>query len=388
MHDLRLIGVHDDGVHLLLVASDGTRYRLPLDEALRAAARRDRPRLGQLQIEIEGGLRPRDVQALIRAGMPSAEVAERAGWTMEKVAKYEGPILAEREYIAGLARATTVRGRTGAASLAVRVAERMASREVRGDSLDWDAWRKDGSEWVVTASFTAGGRARVATWAYDVRSRSLTARDDEARWLTEDPPIADPVEARKAAPVYDVEAEGGITSLRSRRRGSATADLAASMRESSGARARKLTPPRPAVEAVVLPLLTGEGAPLTEAGGEGPAIEDTVDPAVAANDEASGGENRPVTDLHPLADPEFDAGLEAGLDAGLEAGLDADPALEGPMTAVTEPHKEPTAPAPDEPRSRPGRHSHSARAALTQERLRQAWDVHVFGPGRDDVDLP
>ncbi|MEI2825424.1 MAG: septation protein SepH [Dermatophilaceae bacterium] len=144
MHDLRLIGVHDDGVHLLLVASDGTRYRLPLDEALRAAARRDRPRLGQLQIEIEGGLRPRDVQALIRAGMPSAEVAERAGWTMEKVAKYEGPILAEREYIAGLARATTVRGRTGAASLAVRVAERMASREVRGDSLDWDAWRKDG----------------------------------------------------------------------------------------------------------------------------------------------------------------------------------------------------------------------------------------------------
>ena len=63
MQDLRLIGVQDDGGHLILVSRDGDRYRLPLDEALRAAARRDRPRLGQLQIQIDGGLRPRDVQA-------------------------------------------------------------------------------------------------------------------------------------------------------------------------------------------------------------------------------------------------------------------------------------------------------------------------------------
>ena len=67
MQDLRLIGVHEDGQHLLLADADGGRYRLALDEALRAAARRDRPRLGQLQIEIDGGLRPREVQALIRS---------------------------------------------------------------------------------------------------------------------------------------------------------------------------------------------------------------------------------------------------------------------------------------------------------------------------------
>jgi len=44
MQDLRLIGVHEDGVHLLLADDEGNRYQLPLDESLRAAARRDRPK--------------------------------------------------------------------------------------------------------------------------------------------------------------------------------------------------------------------------------------------------------------------------------------------------------------------------------------------------------
>jgi len=32
MQDLRLIGVHEDGQHLLLADPEGNRYRLPLDE--------------------------------------------------------------------------------------------------------------------------------------------------------------------------------------------------------------------------------------------------------------------------------------------------------------------------------------------------------------------
>ena len=96
MQDLQLIGVHEDGDHLLLSGGEGGRFRIRVDEPLRAAIRRDRPRLGQLQIEIDGGLRPRDVQALIRAGASAEEAASRAGWSVEKVHRYEGPILAER----------------------------------------------------------------------------------------------------------------------------------------------------------------------------------------------------------------------------------------------------------------------------------------------------
>ena len=94
MQDLQLIGVHEDGEHLLLTGADGERFQMPIDDALRAAIRRDRPHLGQLQIEVDGGLRPREVQALIRAGASSQDAATRAGWTIEKVHRYEGPILA------------------------------------------------------------------------------------------------------------------------------------------------------------------------------------------------------------------------------------------------------------------------------------------------------
>ena len=79
MDDLTLVGVHEDGEHLLLVDGSGSRHRLKVDEALRAAVRRDRARLGQLQIEMENRLRPREIQARIRAGESAEEVAAAAG---------------------------------------------------------------------------------------------------------------------------------------------------------------------------------------------------------------------------------------------------------------------------------------------------------------------
>src|SRR5450759_1969271 len=114
MQDLQLIGVHEDGEHLLLSGDEGARFRMRVDEQLRTAVRHDRPRLAQQQIEIDGGLRPRDVQALIRAGASAEEAAERAGWPVDKVHRYEGPILAEREHVAGLARTARLRARNGA----------------------------------------------------------------------------------------------------------------------------------------------------------------------------------------------------------------------------------------------------------------------------------
>src|SRR3712207_3118540 len=113
MDDLTLVGVHDDGEHLLLVDGAGMRHRLKVDEALRAAVRRDRARLGQLQIEMEGRLRPRDIQARIRAGETAEQVAAAAGVPVEHVRRYEGPVLAEREFVARQAREVRVRRATG-----------------------------------------------------------------------------------------------------------------------------------------------------------------------------------------------------------------------------------------------------------------------------------
>lgn len=257
MKDLRLIGVHEDGEHVLLSDAEGTRYRVPLDEALRAAARRDRPRLGQLQIEIDGGLRPRDVQALIRAGLSTEEVADRAGWTVEKVQRFEGPVLAEREYIANQARAVVVgTGRPNARqggsapaeqTLGSRADERFKTRGVQAELVRWDSQRLDDGRWTVMASFPAGGRERVASWTFDPRLKSLLSGNDEARWLSEDgssdsaiptPHVASG--SRPSSAVFDVEASGGVEEESRRGRAEAEADepidLMAAMRDQSSRR--------------------------------------------------------------------------------------------------------------------------------------------------------
>lgn len=213
MHDLTLIGVHEDGEHLLLSDSSGARFRLPLDEALRAAARKDRPRLGQLQIEIDGGLRPREVQALIRQGLSAEDVAGRSGWTIEKVRRFEGPVLAEREWIAIKAQGTSI-ARDGAPhpTLRERTLERFRTRGVETDQIHWDSARLDSGQWVVTVSFPAGGRQRSASWRYDPATGALRAQNDDARWLGEDDhigqvPAPHQVEgARPGDEVFDVTA--------------------------------------------------------------------------------------------------------------------------------------------------------------------------------------
>ncbi len=247
MQDLRLVGVHEDGQHLLLAGDDGARFRLPLDETLRAAARRDRPRLGQLQIELDGGLRPREVQALIRAGLSAEEVADRAGWSVDKVRRYEGPVLAEREHVAELARAVRMRGhgRGTDEPLSTRVAHRLTGRGVDPASASWDAARDPEGRWSVLVLFSAGGRERTATWQFDVPARTVTARDDEARWLSEDdadqsgpiPSPHQPTPSSAPTTVYDVESDGGLSgAARARRRPQEPIDLMAAMRESSRSR--------------------------------------------------------------------------------------------------------------------------------------------------------
>lgn len=253
MQDLQLIGVHEDGEHLLLSGGEGGRFRIRVDEPLRAAIRRDRPRLGQLQIEIDGGLRPRDVQALIRAGASAEEAASRAGWSVEKVHRYEGPILAEREHVTGLAREARLRGHSGggnngnAPTLSARVAERLKGRGVDATGVSWDSWRAEDGPWTVVLTFAAGGRQRQASWSFDPADRTVSAVDDEARWLSEAEQLAKgplPAPHLSSSPerptqVYDVEAEGGLRTAAPTQHHDEPLDLMTAMRERSNARARR-----------------------------------------------------------------------------------------------------------------------------------------------------
>ncbi|GAA3820530.1 septation protein SepH [Cellulomonas soli] len=204
MGELELVGLHEDGEHLVLSAPDGTRFRVRIDEALRAAVRRDRPQLEQLRAQGAGALSPREIQTRIRAGATAQEVADDADLAVEQVRRYEGPVLAEREYVADQARATRVGRDAGAPLLGDLVTDRLAARGVDLDTLAWDAAREGAHPWVVLARFTVGDTERVARWTFDSAKRTVVADEDEARWLSETELADEPVARRHLSAVRDV----------------------------------------------------------------------------------------------------------------------------------------------------------------------------------------
>jgi hypothetical protein len=188
MQNLRLLGVSDDGSRLLLEGPDGADYALPLDERVHAAMRGDRARLGQLQIELENQLTPREIQARIRAGQTSEEIAVASQVPVERIRRFEGPVLQERWHIAELAKTTNVRRVTDASAhpMSDLVVERLAARGVDTEVLEWDARRREDGRWAVRLDYSHGGRERSATWLFDHQRRTLEPHDDEASWLTAD----------------------------------------------------------------------------------------------------------------------------------------------------------------------------------------------------------
>ncbi len=195
MPELRVVAVSNDGTRLVLKAADSTEYTLPIDERLRAAVRNDRARLNQIEIEVESHLRPRDIQARIRAGASAEEVAQLAGIPVDRVRRFEGPVLAERAFMAERARKTPVRrpGENTGPQLGEAVQERLTLRGAEKDSVQWDSWRRDDGTWEVLLVYRVAGEPHSASWTYDPPRRLVVAVDDEARSLigeSEDLPAA------------------------------------------------------------------------------------------------------------------------------------------------------------------------------------------------------
>lgn len=212
MRELELDGIHDDGEHVLLVDSDGERYTLRIDRALRAAVRSDRPALNMIQADDAAPLRPREIQAMLRSGRSAEDISEASEIPLEHVRRYEGPVLAEREWTAQRARVFPV-GRGGPSLLDV-VTERLAAREATGDTA-WDAWRRQDGTWTLELSFSAGGRTRQAHWVADLDNRSVSPVDDEARWISDEDAPPEPARGRGRlqavkSSVYDLEADGSL----------------------------------------------------------------------------------------------------------------------------------------------------------------------------------
>lgn len=186
MRVLRLVAISDDGTHLILHGDgDDTPMSLPMDERLHAAIRGDRARFGQLEIQMDSQLRPRDIQARVRSGESVESVAAAAGVPLDRVMRFAGPVLAEREHISGRAQQALIR-RVGGHDTPNRplqesVAEWVSSYDVDPETIVWDAWRRDDGRWVVSAGWQVQEKDLEAQFTFDPTGRSVVPENDEAR---------------------------------------------------------------------------------------------------------------------------------------------------------------------------------------------------------------
>ena len=181
MQDLRVIGVENGA--LLVAADDGERYRIPIDEVLQSKLRQSQPEPGNGR-----KLAPREIQAHIRAGMSAQDVSSITGVPLEYIKKFEGPVLAEREFVVESALAVPVLAAEldpskEAVTFGTVIRERLHELGAVGER--WASWKEMASGWVVKLSFTANQIDHDARWSFDPRKLALAPLNSEAIQLSQ-----------------------------------------------------------------------------------------------------------------------------------------------------------------------------------------------------------
>ncbi|WP_163552148.1 septation protein SepH [Candidatus Frankia alpina] len=214
MRELRAVALSEDGGYLVLAdaggRTDGEQFRVPVDDRLRAALRGMR----RSEVRTESALTPREIQARLRAGETAAEVARAAGIPVERVERYEGPVLAERARVVQEARAALLPKDPGGVPgrpLGEVVDARLIVAQDNPAAAQWDAWRRVDGIWLVQLT----SDSRCARWTWDPVVRRVRPHDDAARALVapesaeQAPPPAPPV-LRAAGPALTLVSDQGL----------------------------------------------------------------------------------------------------------------------------------------------------------------------------------
>jgi hypothetical protein len=252
MRELKIVGLDLDGKHLICETDDpADKFKIRVDERLRAAMRGDAARVGQTRIDIEvtSMLRPKEIQARIRAGASVEQVAAAAGVDVERVQRFAHPVLLERSRAAELATAAHPVLADGPAVLTLleTVTSSLLARGLNPDDTTWDAWRNEDGRWTVQLGWRAGRSDNLAHFRYcpGAHGGTVTAVDDTASELI-DPSFDRPL--RPVAPVAQLDFDEP-----------APAPLESPTPEpkSEPTRSRRGKPPVPAWEDVLLGVRSG-----------------------------------------------------------------------------------------------------------------------------------
>ena len=206
MEELKVIGVEDGA---LLVASDeGARFRLAIDEVLQSRLRQSSPMPGA-----ERKLAPRDIQAHIRSGMSAEDVAAVTGAPLEYIQRFEGPVLAEREYVIESALNVAVHTAVetdplaGGATFGAVIRSRLAEMGAIGER--WASWKEQGGGWIVKLTFVSEQIERDARWSFDPKKSALAPLNGEAVSLSQQGELPANLLPRLRAVPLDEAADAG-----------------------------------------------------------------------------------------------------------------------------------------------------------------------------------
>jgi len=175
--ELRIVS--DDGESILLTDSSGNKYR---------AERSSAPHPTLISLASNGGfeLSIKEIQARLRSGHSPREIAESTGTPLEKIERFAGPIVHERNHIISHALDTQVKRGRSDSSLREVVNERLGARGVDLNSLEWNGYRQEDGTWIISLHYPTREGQSSGEWILDTGKRTLAARDEGARWISGD----------------------------------------------------------------------------------------------------------------------------------------------------------------------------------------------------------
>mgnify|MGYP000008431204 FL=1 len=184
MSELRLTGKNPEGTHLTLTNPIGEEFTIRISDTLRATV--NQPRLAAVATndDVET-MSVKEIQRRLRSGETMDSIARDGHISVEKVERFAGPILQERVYILDQAFSVVLRKESARDQETFYdvVISRLAPMGVDSDSLSWNTWRIDDGTWTIDLSYPNRDGHGSATWNFDLNRRSITATNENARWM-------------------------------------------------------------------------------------------------------------------------------------------------------------------------------------------------------------
>jgi hypothetical protein len=184
---LRMVAIAENGAYIVLSPTGSTsRLRLYIDDHVRTAICGQPTHKDRHAMPRESSVRPKEIQARIRAGETAEEIAAKTGLPVELIRRFEGPILQERKYVADRSRLAIVDLGTGVPNrlpFQTMLDEYISASDSRTNSIEWNAIKRSDDTWLITVSLHNLGEQMSSEWAFDVHRNRITPADTSANQM-------------------------------------------------------------------------------------------------------------------------------------------------------------------------------------------------------------